>query len=54
VIQKDPSDNRVLEAALAGNAEVIVSHDGHLLDLDIWRGVQVQDPAAFLSRKEFE
>lgn len=53
-VKEDPSDNRVLEAALAGDAEVIVSGDHHLLDLEIWRGVRVQDPAAFLSRKEFE
>ena len=53
-VKEDPSDNRVLEAALAGDAEVIVSGDHHLLDLQIWRGVRVQDPAAFLSRKEFE
>lgn len=32
-IAADPSDNRVLETALAGDAEVIVSGDRHLLKL---------------------
>src|SRR5215813_6619902 len=34
VIEADPSDNRVLECALAGRAQVIVSGDGHLLSLE--------------------
>jgi predicted nucleic acid-binding protein len=34
IIEEDPSDNRVLECALAGRAQVIVSGDGHLLSLE--------------------
>jgi putative PIN family toxin of toxin-antitoxin system len=51
-ISDDPSDNRVLEAALAGNATIVVSGDRHLLKLREWRGIRVLDPAAFL--QEFE
>ena len=47
-IEADPTDNRVLEAALAGNADAIVSGDQHLLALASWRGVTVQSPTAFL------
>jgi uncharacterized protein len=34
IIEEDPSDNRVLECALAGHAQVIVSGDGHLLSVE--------------------
>jgi predicted nucleic acid-binding protein len=53
-IEADPADNRVLEAALAGAADVIVSGDHHLLDLEEWRGIPIQNPASFLRSKEFE
>lgn len=51
-IQIDPADNRVLEAAAAGSAEMIVSGDGHLLKLKAWRGIPILEPRAFLT--EFE
>jgi uncharacterized protein len=44
VITDDPADNRVLEAALAGRAEVIVSGDRHLLTLGEWRGIPIRTP----------
>ncbi|MGH2971919.1 MAG: putative toxin-antitoxin system toxin component, PIN family [Gaiellaceae bacterium] len=49
-IDTDPADNRVLEAALADQAEAIVSGDGHLLALRSWRGIPIEPPAAFLRR----
>ena len=52
VVKEDPADDRVLEAAAAGAAEVIVSGDGHLLRLGSWRGIRILKAAAFLS--EFE
>jgi putative PIN family toxin of toxin-antitoxin system len=52
VISDDPSDNRVLEAALAGNATIVVSGDRHLLKLREWRGIRILDPAAFLQEYE--
>ncbi|MGH2726846.1 MAG: putative toxin-antitoxin system toxin component, PIN family [Actinomycetota bacterium] len=51
-IGDDPDDDRVLEAALAGDATVIVSGDKHLLRLGTWRGIRILTPAAFLH--EFE
>lgn len=39
-VEADPADNRVLEAALAGAADLIVSGDHHLLDLREWRGIR--------------
>ena len=45
----DPTDNRVLEAAQEGDAEVIVSGDRHLLRLGAWEGIQIVKPADFLA-----
>lgn len=49
-IEADPADNRVLEAAAEGGADVIVSGDRHLLALGSWRGIQIQPPALFVER----
>jgi putative PIN family toxin of toxin-antitoxin system len=47
-IVDDPADNRVLEAAYAGDADVIVSGDRHLLALNRWRGIRIVPPRALL------
>lgn len=47
-ITDDPSDNMVLEAAVAGDADYIVSGDPHLLELDGFRGMDIVNPTAFL------
>jgi len=51
VIEDDPADNRILEAALAASADVIVSGDRHLLALKEWRGIRVLSPAVFASTR---
>jgi putative PIN family toxin of toxin-antitoxin system len=48
-ITADPADNRVLEAAAAGDAPAIVSGDRHLLSLGRWRVIPIQTPADFLA-----
>ncbi len=47
VLEADPADNRVLEAAAEADADAIVSGDRHLLALRSWRGCPIQTPAAF-------
>ena len=49
-IGADPADDRVLEAASAFEADVIVSGDRHLLDLGSWRGIGIISPAEFIAR----
>ncbi len=49
VIADDPDDDRVLEAAHASRASVIVSGDNHLLTLGGWRSVTVLSPADFVT-----
>ncbi len=50
IVQDDPDDNRVLECALAGGAQVIVSGDRHLLDLAEFEKIPILQPRAFLER----
>jgi putative PIN family toxin of toxin-antitoxin system len=45
----DPSDNRVLEAAVAAQADYVVSGDQHLLTLKTCEGVQIVTPARFVA-----
>jgi uncharacterized protein len=44
----DDADNRILEAALASGAQIIVSGDRHLLELGTWEGIRVVRVADFL------
>ncbi len=49
VIKDDPTDNRVLEAAIEAHAGYIVSGDRDLLDLKEYEGVQIVTPARFVA-----
>jgi predicted nucleic acid-binding protein len=49
VVQRDPSDNKFLECAVAGKARVIISGDKDLLSLGRYRQVRIQTPAQFLA-----
>ena len=49
VIVDDPDDNRVLEAAVAGEADYIVSGDRHLLALGEYEVIPIVRPAQFLA-----
>lgn len=49
VINADPSDDRILECAVAAAAEVIVSGDKHLVALGSFRGILLQRVAEFLT-----
>ncbi len=52
VIHRDPDDDRVLEAAREGSADVIVSGDRHLLDLRSWEGIRVVPVVELLEELE--
>lgn len=54
VIERDPTDNRYLECALAGDAAIIVTGDQHLLDLGAYEGIQILTPAGFLALLRLE
>ncbi len=46
---RDPKDNKVLESALAGHADVIVSGDDDLLVLHPFEGIPIVGAAALLA-----
>ena len=52
VIADDPDDDRVLECAVKGRADVIVSGDRHLLKLGRYRGVSIVTVRQFLESAE--
>ena len=47
---RDLADDKFLEVALNGRADVIVTGDSDLLAMHPWRGVVILSPAAYLSR----
>ena len=49
VITADPADDRVLEAAVAGAADYIVSGDRHVLELGTYEDIPVIAPARFVA-----
>ena len=48
VIGTDPDDNRILECAVEGKANIIVSGDHHLRDLKSYQGIPIVRPVDFL------
>jgi putative PIN family toxin of toxin-antitoxin system len=48
VIADDP-DNRILECAIEGQADFIISGDHHLTDLENYQGIKIVNPATFLA-----
>ncbi len=49
-VVRDPDDDQVLAAAVAGRAECIVTGDRDLLSLQAYSGLTILTPAAFVER----
>lgn len=47
-ICQDDDDNRVLECAVSGNAEYIITGDPHLLKLKSYKNIKIVKPTEFL------
>ena len=54
IIQKDPSDNKFLEAAIAGKADYIISGDKHLLEIKQFQSIPILIAREFLEILETE
>jgi putative PIN family toxin of toxin-antitoxin system len=48
VIADDPTDDRILECAVTGSADLIVSGDRHLRKLKSFRNIGILQPSDFL------
>jgi hypothetical protein len=46
---RDPDDNKLLEIAIAGRADCLVTGDQDLLVLDPFHGIPILTPAKFLT-----
>ena len=49
-VEADADDNKIIECAVAGNADCIVSGDRHLKELKIWQGIEIITPREFVRR----
>jgi putative PIN family toxin of toxin-antitoxin system len=47
---RDPKDDKFLEVALSGKADLILTGDADLLTLNPWRGIAILSPAGYLKR----
>ena len=54
LVKDDPDDNRILECALAAEAQAIVSGDRHLLKLGAFRSILIQNPRQFLVARAWQ
>ncbi|MBI2232760.1 MAG: putative toxin-antitoxin system toxin component, PIN family [Candidatus Aenigmarchaeota archaeon] len=48
-VKDDPDDNMILECAVAGSVDYIVSGDQHLLNLKRFRGIKIVTAKQFLA-----
>lgn len=46
-VKDDPTDNKIIECAVAADADYIVSGDNHLLDLRKYKGIKILKPSDF-------
>lgn len=54
VIEKDPTDDKFIIAALEGNADYIVSGDLHLLELGSYENIKIVSPKEFVEILEVQ
>jgi putative PIN family toxin of toxin-antitoxin system len=47
---RDPTDDKFLEVAVNGRADVVVTGDGDLLVLNPYRGIAILTPTEYISR----
>ena len=50
LVKDDPDDNKILECAIAGNVDCIVSNDKHLLKLKKFRNIPILTPDEFVEK----
>jgi hypothetical protein len=51
-IVQDPTDNKIVECALVGNADYIITNDFHLLELKTYNTIKIITPKDFLKLLE--
>ena len=49
-IEEDTDDNRILECAIAGNVDYLITQDKHLLKLAEYQGIKIITPKELLKK----
>ena len=49
---RDPDDDKLLETALLGEADFLITGDGDLLAMSLFRRMPILSPSAFASLRE--
>jgi len=49
IIKEDPDDNKILECAIEGKVDYIITQDNHLLKLKEFKGIKIITPKEFLN-----
>jgi uncharacterized protein len=50
IVKDDPDDNKFIEAAVAGNADYIITQDKHLLKIKEHKNIKIVKPEEFLQK----
>ena len=50
VVEEDPDDNMIIECAIEGNVDFIISQDKHLLGLEEFKGIKIVTPNFFIKK----
>ena len=50
IVAEDPEDNRILECAVAANADCVITGDSHLLKLTKYLNIDILNAATFLEK----
>jgi len=53
VVAADPVDDRYLECAVEGDAACVVTGDRHLLDLGVYRKIEILSPREFMELLDY-
>jgi len=48
VVKDDPDDDKIINAAVEGKADYIISYDNHLLKIKDYKGIKILTPKEFL------
>ena len=48
IIKEESADNRILEAAVDGNANYLISYDNHLLKFKKYKNIRIITPTEFI------
>jgi uncharacterized protein len=49
-VVSDPDDNKILECAIEGKADFVLTYDRHLLQLGSYEGIRIMTPDEFLEK----